>query len=174
MIGQKRARTAGTPPTLIEMETDGTMKTIESQTETKLLGATVQDNITWNAHIDTGAEALLPDTRKTLGIIRYVGKTMPSSSRKLVTEGLILSKMRYLISIWGVTSDKNISNAQTLLNDAARFITGRNTRTSTYEQMNYCKILTISEMSTHSSLTQLWKTIRLKSPKSMSNKISID
>ena len=174
MVGQKRVKLKDQPPTLTERETDGTMKIIKCQTEVRLLGASISDNLLWDAHIETGQDALLPAVRKSLGILRHIGKNIPQKSKKLLTEGLVVSKIRYLIALWGGTSIKNISKAQVLLNDAARFITGKNRRTNTTELMQDCNWLTVSEMTKHSTLLLLWKSLRTSSPQALKDKIEID
>ena len=64
MIGQKRAKTDGSPPSLLEPDENGEMIVIESLPVIKLLGANLQDNMGWSAHIETGPDALLPSLRK--------------------------------------------------------------------------------------------------------------
>ena len=130
--------------------------------------------MSWTPHLNTGEDALLPSTRKTLGILKHIGRSIPSKSKKLLAEGLILSQLRYLISIWGGTTESNLTNTQTLLNDTARFITNKNRRTSTLELMTDCGWLTVSEMIQHCSLILLWKTLNLNSPNAMRDKIELN
>ena len=101
MIPQKRARQKDEPPILKEREQDGNIKEIKSNKECRILGGTMQENMSWGAHIDWGEEALLPATRQKLGILKHLARTLPLKSRKMMAEGLILSKVRYLIPIWG-------------------------------------------------------------------------
>ena len=70
MIGQKRARLAGNPPTLTETDRAGNLKTIYAQSEMRLLGMTIQYNMRWNAHLEEGEDALFPAARKKLGALR--------------------------------------------------------------------------------------------------------
>ena len=93
---------------------------------------TIQD-IRWNAHLEEGEDALFPAARKKLGILKHLGKYLPTKSRKLLCEGLVLSKIRYLLPIWGGTTIKHLTNGQTLLNDAARFVLGEKRKTHKYK-----------------------------------------
>ena len=137
----------------------------------RLLGTNIQENMTWGAHLETGEDALFPETRKRLGVLKYLGRTIPKGSRKLLTEGLVISKLRYMISQWGATTDRNLRNAQTLMNDSARFVLGtRGRRTGTMALMKECGWLTVREITEHSTLLLAWKTLRLNSPRSMSDK----
>ena len=95
-----------------------------------MLVITLQDNLTWGAHIETSEDALLPSVRKKVGIMKHIGRNIPARSKKLLVEGIILSKLRYLITVWCGTTDNYLKSAQIVLNDAARYITGRNRRTN--------------------------------------------
>ena len=100
MLDKKRAKTMGAPPTLTETEIDGTVKTILSDPEMKLLGITLQHNLLCGAHIDTGGEALLPSVRKK----NLVSSNTLGRSKKLLIEGLVISKLIYLITVWSGTT----------------------------------------------------------------------
>ena len=68
IIGQKRARIGGSLPELTEFETDGTTKLIRAEKSCKLLGARIQDNMTW------AGEIILKQVRKpsTQKQVQYV------------------------------------------------------------------------------------------------------
>ena len=135
MVGQKRVKTAGSPPTLEELDKDGKVKVIKCIKEVRLLGTTIQDNLSWGAHLESGSDALLPQVRKSIGILKHIGKIMPTRSKKLVAEGIILSRLIYMIAIWGGTTIRNTEKAQALVNNVARFITGKGKKTSTLNLM---------------------------------------
>ena len=87
MIGQKRARTVGAPPSLEERNKDGEMTTINCKTEVKLLGITLKDNITWGAHLDSGEEAILPELRKTIGHIETYRQGYSRKEQETIIRG---------------------------------------------------------------------------------------
>ena len=97
----KRMRITDTAPSLIEHNPHGLVKVITAQKDIKLLGITLQDNLTWSSHIENGTDALFPAAQKKLGVLKHLGSSMPMRSRKLLTEGLVISKLRYIIPIWG-------------------------------------------------------------------------
>ena len=73
--------------------------------------------------------------------------------------------------MWGHTTDRLIRNAQTLHNDAARFIAG--IKLSTIDLIKQQGWLTIEEMRGHSTLQQLWKIIRMEVPRSLFEQITL-
>ena len=175
MIGQKRAKVKGSPPVLHEPEQDGTMNTISAKKEIILLGANLQDNMGWGSHLETGEEAMIPEARKKLGILKHLGRAIPNKSRKLLVEWLVVSRIRYLVAFSGDSTDTLMRNTQTLLNDCARFATGRKGRKdSTLDLMTECSWMTVSELSKHSTLLLLWKFLRLQSPVNLTDNITID
>ena len=103
--------------------------------------------------------------------MKHLGKSIPRKGRKLLIEGHVISKLRYLISIWGYSTVRVLSNVQTLQNDAARFILNiRHRRTSTIILMREQEWITIEEMRNHSTLQQMWKIINLEAPRSIFEK----
>ena len=101
-------------------------------------------------------------------------RKIPPRSKKILVEGLVVSKLRYLITVWSVTTDTNLHRAQVLLNDAAKFITNKTRRTSTTELIIACGWMTITEMADHCKLLLLWKTLKLKFPMYLSDRISLN
>ena len=79
--------------------------------------------MTWMSHLETGDKALLPTIRKHLGALMHLGRKVPRECRKTLANGLIVSRLQYLISIWGSTSANHVKKAQTLLNKTARWVT---------------------------------------------------
>ena len=106
--------------------------------------------------------------------MKHIGRAIPEKSRRLLSEGKIVSRLRYLVAIWGGTSEKNLEKAQALLNNTARFVSRMDKRTGTLELMRHCSWMTIKEMSHHSSLMMLWKIFRLGVPYHMTERIQLD
>ena len=78
MIPQKRAKLAGEQPILTELNKDGTTKIIRSEQQTRLLGGTLQENMSWGAHLEWGDEALIPAARKKNWGPKAPGKNPPT------------------------------------------------------------------------------------------------
>ena len=83
----------------------------------------------WQAHLETGAKALLTQVRKQLGRLKLHGTLIPESSRRNLARGLIASRLNYLQPLWGGAPEAYIRKAQVVLNSAARWATGLSKRT---------------------------------------------
>ena len=78
-------------------------------------------------------------------------------SRKILAEGLVLSRLKYLLLLWGGTANKYINKAQVIINKAARSVTGMGNRTS--------------ELAIYFTLTETWRIINTMFPVYMHNKL---
>ena len=67
MIVQKRCKTPGEPPVLNVVDKDGQNKEITSKKSCRILGANVQNSITWQEHLETGREVIVATSQKEPG-----------------------------------------------------------------------------------------------------------
>ena len=98
----------------------------------------------------------------------------PESAKKLLAEGLLISKMQYLLVVWGNTDGRLMTTAQRLENQMARWVTGcgRGTRiTSLMEEVGW---KTMKEMVKIQSLTMIWKLVHIEKPEILREKIVIE
>ena len=167
MTHQKRAKIQGTPPELIIQELvknrDGT-ETLEDilvtdKKITRMLGLNIQNNLLWDGHLTSGKKAVLPAVRRQIGMISRLAKNMSFKARLHLTNSLVLSRLSYMICMWGNTTPNYITRAQVVLNAAARVVTQKDKFTSQKTLMKECRWLNIRELTTYHSLTQLWKTV---------------
>ena len=72
----------------------------------------MQQNLGWNAQLVTGVKALLPDLSKILGILKHMSREIPGKSRLKLANGLIQSRLNYVIALWSGTYPKNLRKVQ--------------------------------------------------------------
>ena len=71
------------PPQMTVMTGHNTYKDITDKGTCKILGATLQADLNWNTHLETGKLALFPSLRKQMGGLKNIwGKNIPQSCRK--------------------------------------------------------------------------------------------
>ena len=176
MISQKRGRTPGDPPHLIvkDPKNPGQHMKVADSKNFRLLGSNLQPNIGWKMHLETGTKAVLPDIRKKLGSLKHLGTQIPFHSRKLLAEGLLISKLQYLISQWGGANQTLLTAAQRTQNKIARWVTGGNKRTRVRKLLTECGWLSIREQIDYHTTTQLWKVFNFGKPETISQKIHLD
>ena len=174
MIPQKRGKILGPPPSLQVEESPGIYKEIKDKGHCRILGINLQSNMAWNAHLETGEKSLLPRVRRQLGALKHLGTKIPLKCRRNLANGLLISKLTYLIQIWGNTTCNYTNKVQILQNKAARWITGKNKRTRIKDLMTATDWLTIKELTIYHSCLLMWKLIYTGRPEYISGKIETD
>ena len=124
--------------------------------------------------MEDGVKPLLPQLRKSLGALRNSGKLIPSGSRNTLARGLILSRLSYLISIWGGATPNLLRKAQAIQNMAARWVTSKGRRTRTSTLLELTGWFSIQELTKISSATITWKIINNKTPKRLQDTLTWD
>ena len=136
MCHQKRSKLRGIPMELTVEETiEGRVqdKHILDNRTCRTLGANLKNDMTWEVHLLTGKKPVLPGIRRQLGVLHKLGRHLSLKDRLQLTNAMILSRLTYLIALWGNTNESMVLKAQRVKNCAARFVTGlrKSTRVST-------------------------------------------
>ena len=174
MVAQKRAKCRGTPPSINATDKNGLPKIIQSGNSTRILGMNIQDNLHWNSHLEEGEKAVLPILRSRLGQLRHIGHLLPAGSRLTLANGMICSKLHYLIGVWGGAHKKYVNKVQTILNKTARAITNLPRKTPTLRLMKSCNWLTANELIKYHSTITMWKLVWLGIPHHLTQKLEVN
>ena len=170
MVHQKRTRMSGNSHQLSVTKSDGILKIISAADSCRLLGV----NITWSHHLELGDKPLLSSLRSTLGALTFIAHNLPLKSHLLLANGLLISKIVYLIPMWGGLPAKDARQIQTIMNKCARMILGRSRRTRSRILMTNCKWLYFVELVKFHSLLAMWKLHHLNTPYHLRSKFSTD
>ena len=127
----------------------------------------------WKAHLETGIKSVLPAARRKFGALQQVGKMLPRSSRKLLSEGLVLSKLVYNITQWEGITQNHITTVQRFQNKLARWITGCGRRTRISSLLEQVGWYSISEQILMHSVTQMWKIVNQNRPETIIEELEI-
>ena len=173
MIGQKRGKVTGVPPTVTVEKTPGIFKTIQNSEYMRILGANVSGNLLWHHHLESGVKALLPAARRQLGLLRHLGNKLPMRTRNNLAKGLILSRLNYLMPLWGGAPDTLINKVQVLLNTTARWVSGKGRRTRVSKLMEVVGWFSIREQIYISTALQTWKIVHWQRPLRMRDRWTI-
>ena len=181
MTKQKRSRLQGVPPELTISEKfkigDRTWfedKQLTDSTRCRFLGLNFMNNLTWDAHLLSGKRPLLTSCRRQIGMYAKLKSCLSLKAKLRIVNSLVLSRMEYMICIWGNTTPNMIRKAQIALNMAGRFVTGKSRTTPKTELMELCKWNDITERTEIQTLVQIWKIGRWKVPEYMGDKIVLD
>ena len=77
----------------------------------------------WGEHIQNNGESLLRNLNSRVGALKMVCKVAGFRNRKMIADGIFMSKMIYCITLWGGSANKLINSLQKIQNKAARAVT---------------------------------------------------
>ena len=130
----------------------------------KLLGGVIHQDMKWNEHLQDNEDSLMKSLRSRLGALKLVGKVANFKNRKMIAEGIIMSKLTYLIALWGGTSGYLIKSLQIIQTSAARVVTKLDWSTPTSELLNQCGWLSVQPLVVYHSVLMVYKVVRTESP----------
>ena len=173
MNSQKACKVKGNPPKLNTSDSQGNVKIVQPSKNEKCLGGNIQNNLQWQAMLETGEDALIPTLRKKLGILKFLGKNIPQKCRLLLANGLLIGRINYLLPLYGGAPEKYIHKIQVIMNNSARFVTGAGRRAKSRDLMDAVKWLNIREMTQLHTSVLAWKTIKLGTPQHLADNIHL-
>ena len=114
------------------------------------------------------ADIILERSRRQL-TSRVNGLTLITSradfnTKLMVANGLIISKLSYLIQLWGGCEGYLLKMLQVQLNRAARSVTGLSGFTSTRKLMDMCGWLTVKQLIVFQTTVMVHKTLLTQQP----------
>jgi len=137
---------------------------VSSQSE-KLLGGLIHQNLKWAEHVLYGDGSLVKALSSRLNALKLVSNVATFKTRKLIAEGIVMSKLIYLIEVWGGCENYLLRALQVLQNRALRIVTKQGNRTSIRVMLNQCGWLRVSQQVFYHSVVMLHKTILTGFPK---------
>ena len=112
----------------------------------KLLGCSINENLKWQTHIQTGESSLMKQLTSRLNALQKVSIHATFKTRLSAANGVFMSVLAYLIPLWGGCEGYLVRAMQVLQNRAARQVTKLNWFTPTRKLLNQCNWLSISQL----------------------------
>ena len=162
---QARARREGTnkDSKLVEIRTPS--KTIETSECEKLLGCWLHQDMKFKENILNHDESLLRSLNTRIGALKMVGKVANFKTRKMIADGIFMSKLLYLITLWGGSAKYLLESVQKAQNKAARVVTKLDWSTPVAELLKQCGWLSVQQLIVYHSVVQVYKIMQNESPK---------
>ena len=107
-----------------------------------------------------------------LNALKKVSKAASFKSRKMVANGIIISRLLYLIPLWSGCEGYLLNSLQIVQNKAARLVTKCGKRTPVKSLLNQCGWLSVAQLSVFHSLVLVFKVLETKSPQYLYDKLS--
>ena len=131
----------------------------------KLLGCMVHQDMKFGEHLISNEESLLRALNTRIGALKILSKLASFKTRKMVADGIFMSKLIYLIPLWGGSAKNIIASLQKAQNRAARVVTKLDWATHTGELLKQCGWMSVHQMVIYHSVVLVQKIIKTSSPK---------
>ena len=168
MATMQKRRTVDTNATRIVTPSS----TVEPSSTERLLGAEIHHDMRWREHILDSDNSLVKALNKRLGALRKIQKKASFRSRKMIANGIFMSKLIYLMPLWSGCEEYMVRALQVIQNKAARSVAKLNKPTPTKILLNTCGWLSVRQLMAYHSLILLHKTLAHQAPKYLYEKVT--
>ena len=138
--------------------------TIRPSTVERLLGAQVHQDLRWKEHLMDNDDSLLKSLNKRVGALKKISRTASFKARKMVANGIFISKLIYLMPVWAGAEEYLINALQVSQNKAARLVTKLDIFTPSMVLMKQCGWLPVKQLMVFHSIVLLHKTLKNQKP----------
>ena len=133
----------------------------------KLLGAIICEDFKWKEHILNHEESVVRQLTSRINGLTKVCCSASQKTRLRVANGIFISKLCYLVELWGGCEGYLISALQVLQNRAARAVLRRSWFTPTRRLLAECKWLSVKQLVFYHGVISTHKTITTGTPRYM-------
>ena len=137
-----------------------------------MLGGIIHQNLKWTQHIQNDKESLIKGLTTRLNGLRKISKVASFKTRKMLANGIFMSKLLYLMPLWGGCEKYLILSLQKIQNKAARIVTKADWFTPTETLLLQCGWLSVHQLIHYQSLILVFKVLDKKSPVYLYEKLS--
>ena len=130
----------------------------------KLLGGIINENLKWTNHILLNEDSLVKKLGTRLSALKLIGKVADFKTRKMLADGLFMSKLIYLIPLWGGCEKYLLKALQVVQNKAARSVTKLGIFTPVRTLLKQCGWLSVNQLVFFHTVLLLFKTLQHKTP----------
>ena len=164
----------GTNNTHKDLTLEMTTGTIKQSEVVKVLGVYLSKDEQFKEYLITSENSMMRFLTTRLNMLKLLSRYADEKSRKALAEGLILSKINYCISLWGMTLLSILDKFQILLNKVTRVVTGCKIWDRLSDQYEKLRWLSIMQTRDYHDIISLESILRHKTPRSIAEKFEQD
>ena len=147
--------------------------TIKATEKEKLLGGLLHQSLKWNTHIRDDKESLISQLTSRLNGLKRMSVNASFGTKLMVANGIVMSKLVYLITLWGGAQQYLISALQVQQLVAARAVCGVGCwRWSKKKLLDKVGWLSVRQLVFFHTVLQAHKTIKSGVPKPLHQALS--
>ena len=145
---------------------------IEPVSSEKLLGGFISNDYTWNIHIRDSDKSLFRTLVSRINALSKISKFSSFKTRKMIANGVVQSRLIYLIQLWGGCSCYLLKFLQVLQNRAARLVTKLGWFTPVKTLLLQCGWLSVHQLVKFHSLVLVYKFRQDRRPRYFCDKFN--
>ena len=138
----------------------------------KILGGIISQNLKFTEHIQNHEDSMLKVLNNRINALKKVSHSASFKSRKMIANGIIISRLLYLIPLWSGCEGYLLNSLQIVQNKAARLVTKCGKRTPIKSLLTQCGWFSVAQLSVFHSLVLVFKVLETKSPQYLYDKLS--
>ena len=170
MSSEAKHRKNGNFGIFLETET----KVIQPQKSEQLLGGIIANNFKFNAHLEDDEKSLFRTLTSRVNALSKVCSVANFKTRKQIADGIVMSKLVYLIQLWGGCSGYLLDFLQVLQNRAARMVTRLSWFTPISTLLKQCGWLSVRQLVHYHSVLLCYKMMNEGKPTYFVEKFNFD
>ena len=140
-------------------------KVIKPSESEKLLGCWIHQDMKWSEHLQDSEESLVRCLNSRVGALKMIGRVASFKTRKMIADGIFMSKLTYLIALWGGCSKELMTKLQLAQNKAARVVTKLDWNTPVCDLLHQCGWLSVQQLAVYHSVVLVHKILQTESPR---------
>ena len=144
---------------------------VPTRTE-KLLGGHICEDLKWKEHVLGSDQSLAKQLTSRVNGLLMVAARAPFPTRLSVANGIFMSKLCYLIQLWGGAEGYLLHALQIIQNRATRAVTRMTWYTPTRVLLNKCRWLSVKQLAFFQMVLTTHKIVKNKSPMYLNNKMN--
>ena len=146
--------------------------TITPTKNEKLLGCEVSQDLKWRHHLMDSEQSTIRQLTSRINGLCMISSRADFNTKLMVANGIVMSKVCYLIQLWGGCEGYLLHSLQVLVNRAARSVTGLSCFTSTRRLLDSCNWLSVKQLVVYQTLIMIHKTLQSGTPSYLFNRLS--
>ena len=131
----------------------------------KLLGCWVHQDLHWAEYIRGSKDSLIRSLNSRVTALRKIRYLASFKNRKMIAEGIFMSKLCYVIALWGGCELGLRKALQVLQNKVAQVVTRQDWTTSRKTLLQQCGWLSVNQLVFYHSVLLVFKVRQNKSPR---------
>ena len=126
----------------------------------------------WKEHILDSDDSLIKSLNKRAGALKKISRTASFKTRKMIANGIYMSKLIYLMPVWMGCEEYLINALQVNMNKVARLATKLDIFTPTSVLLKQCGWMSVKQLMAYHSIVLLHKTLKSQRPSYLFKKVT--